>query len=50
MKPIILVLIILAFSGCIYKQTKYDSKGYVIEEKYVVERPVKDFIENVKFE
>ena len=39
-----------SFCGCVTQQTKYDSQGRVIEDKIVIERPIKKFIEKVEFE
>ena len=41
MKYLILILTIFTFSGCVTQQTKYDSQGRVIEDKIVIERPIK---------
>ena len=44
---------ILAFSilgsGCVMKRTVHKN-GYQAEEKYVVKRPIKNFIQNVEIE
>ena len=54
MKKIIVIsvtaVVALSLSGCIYKQEKINSRGQVTEEKYIIKRPVKDFIEKVEFE
>ena len=50
MRNIILILIALSFCGCVTQRTKYDSQGRVIEDKIVIERPIKKFIEKVEFE
>ena len=54
MKKIIIILVTavvaLSLSGCLYKKEKINSRGQVTEEKYIIKRPVKDFIENVEFE
>jgi hypothetical protein len=51
MKTIIfMVLVMLTFPGCVYKQTTTDHRGVVTDEKYIIKRPVKEFIENVEIE
>ena len=51
MKSISLVLIVLfVFSGCVYKQETINAQGVIIDEKYIIKRPVKDFIKKVEFE
>lgn len=51
MKPIlILALATMILSGCVMKQSKVDSRGRVTDEKYIIKRPVKNFIENVEVE
>ena len=47
---ILVALIALFLSGCLVKQTKTDPMGDVIEEKYIIKRPVKEVIENIEFE
>lgn len=44
-----LILVALATSGCVTKRT-VTKGGQTVEEKYVVKRPVKKFINNVEFE
>ena len=44
-----LVLVALATTGCVTKRT-VTKGGQPVEEKYVVKRPVKNFINNVEFE
>ena len=46
---IIAALIGLVTSGCVVKQTTTDPKGNT-DEKYIIKRPVKKFIENVEME
>jgi len=50
MRALILILIALSFSGCVTKQTTTNSQGVVTDEKYIIKRPVKKFINNVEFE
>ena len=51
MKTVVsLALLAIFLSGCVTKQTKTDSRGIIREEKYIIKRPVKNFIENVEFE
>jgi len=50
MRNIILILIALSFCGCVYKQTTTNSQGAVTDEKYIIKRPVKNFIKNVEVE
>ena len=51
MKTIIpIILITLVLSGCIMRETTTNSRGVVTEDKYIIKRPVKDFIEKVEFE
>ena len=40
----------LSLSGCVMKQTTRDSRGVIQEEKYIIKRPVKNFIKNVEVE
>ena len=40
----------LSLSGCVTQQTTTNSEGVVIEDKYVIERPLKKFIKKVEFE
>jgi hypothetical protein len=47
---ILLSFVSIIFSGCIYKQETINSRGQVTEEKYIIKRPVKDFVEKVEFE
>ena len=50
MKPIILILVTLSFVGCITRRTTRDSQGIVTEDKYIIKRPIKTFVENVEME
>ena len=50
MKFIMCVLVVFALSGCIYKETTTNNQGIVTEDKYIIKRPLKDFVENVEFE
>ena len=51
MKSIIsIALVTLTLSGCVYKKTVTDSRGVVVEDKYIIKRPVKDFVDKVEFE
>jgi hypothetical protein len=43
------LVLAVAGSGCITKRT-VSQGGRKVEEKYVVKRPVKNFIRNVEFE
>jgi hypothetical protein len=43
-------LIALSLSGCVMKQTTRDSQGRITDEKYIIKRPVKNFIQNVEVE
>jgi len=46
-----LLLSMVSLTGCITKQTTTSaSNGAVIDEKYVIKRPVKNFIQTVEFE
>ena len=51
-KPFVFVSFFLALvcSSCVIKQTRTDSDGSVVDEKYIVKRPLKKFIKNVEFE
>lgn len=40
----------LSLSGCIMKQTTRDSRGVITDEKYIIKRPIKNFVENVEVE
>jgi len=44
-----LLLSMITLTGCVTKQTT-TANGVVIDEKYVVKRPVKKFIQTVEFE
>jgi hypothetical protein len=44
-----LLVLTLGISGCVTKRTVTE-RGHTVEEKYVVKRPVKKFINNVEFE
>lgn len=44
-----LLFLTLGSSGCVTKRTVTE-RGHTVEEKYVVKRPVKKFINNVEFE
>jgi hypothetical protein len=50
MKPIILILVTLSLVGCITRKTTRDSQGIVIEDKYIIKRPIKTFVNNVEME
>ena len=51
MKTIIfMILMTLVLSGCIMRETTTDSRGVVTDDKYIIKRPVKDFVEKVEFE
>jgi len=51
LKPFIFLsfLAALTTSSCVVKQTT-TSDGAVVDEKYVVKRPIKKFVETVEFE
>ncbi len=51
MKPAVFLisLVALCLSGCVVKRTTTDEKGRT-DEKYIIKRPVKNFIENVEVE
>jgi len=52
LKPILIFASLLSYlilTGCITKQTT-TSNGAFVEEKYVIKRPVKNFIKNVEVE
>jgi hypothetical protein len=46
---IFIALTALFLTGCIMKRTVTDEKG-VTKEKYIIKRPVKEFIKNVESE
>lgn len=50
-KPLVLLTFLFALlsSSCITKQTT-TSDGAVVDEKYIVKRPLKKFIQTVEFE
>jgi hypothetical protein len=50
MKPILLILVTLSFVGCVTRKTTRDSEGIVTEDKYIIKRPIKNFIKNVEME
>jgi len=50
MKPIILILATLSLVGCITRQTTRDSQGIVTDDKFIIKRPIKNFINNVEME
>jgi hypothetical protein len=51
MKSIIFVVLIsIILSGCIMRETTTNSRGVVTDDKYIIKRPVKDFVEKVEFE
>jgi len=53
LKPILIFASLLSYlilTGCLTKQTTTTSSGALIEEKYVIKRPVKKFIQNVEVE
>ena len=47
---IFIVLISIILSGCIMRGTTTNSRGVVTGDKYIIKRPVKDFVEKVEFE
>ena len=44
------MFLVLVMCGCVTKQTTYDRSGAIEEEKYVIKRPLKKFVETVEFE
>ena len=40
----------LASTSCVTKRTVTDDRGVVVDESYVIHRPVKKFVENVEVE
>ena len=40
----------IAFTSCVTKRTTTNANGSVVDEGYVVKRPVKKFIKTVEFE
>ena len=40
----------IASTSCITKRTVTDDQGVVVDESYVIHRPVKEFVENVEVE
>jgi hypothetical protein len=54
MKRIIVIsvtaVVALSLSGCVMRETTTNSRGVVTDDKYIIKRPVKDFIEKVEFE
>lgn len=50
MKLTALIIIALFLCSCVYKQEKISREGVVMEEKYIIKRPIKDFVEKVEFE
>jgi uncharacterized protein YcfL len=51
MKAIIFVILAtLLLSGCLVKQTVTNSQGVVIQDKYIIKRPVKEALKNMEVE
>ncbi len=50
MKISLLLGIAFSLCGCVTQQTTYDRQGNVTDEKYIIHRPIKNFIENVEVE
>ena len=51
MKSVIFVMLVALFmSGCLMKQTTRDSSGIIVEEKYIIKRPIKNVIQNLEVE
>jgi hypothetical protein len=49
-KLLLFMLAALSFCGCVTKRTTYDQNGVITDEKYIIKRPIKDFIQNVEVE
>jgi len=49
-KLIFCMLAALSVCGCVTKRTVYDQNGVITDEKYIIKRPVKNFIQNVEVE
>ena len=51
MKSVIFVMLVaLCMSGCLMKQTTTNSQGIVVDEKYIIKRPLKNIIKNLEVE
>ena len=45
-----LAFMVIACSSCITQRKIYDSQGVLIDKETIIHRPVKDFVDNAKFE
>ena len=50
MKALVLILVTLSFVGCVTRRTTRDSQGIVTEDKFIIKRPIKNFVNNVEME
>lgn len=44
------IVTVLALPACVTKETVMDSRGNTLDEKYIIHRPVKKFVESVEVE